>query len=92
MVLCCSNADHTQVHLISPNSAVKPGARVTLAGQAVPEKLPAVLNPKKKVWESAAPLLAVVESEGAFVSTFKGVQLQCGDGARLLSASTGSIG
>ncbi len=92
MVLCCSNADHTRVHLISPAAPVKPGARVVLAGQPVPEKLPAVLNPKKKVWESAAPLLAVVEDKGAFVSAFKGVHLQCSDGVKLVSASTGSIG
>jgi aminoacyl tRNA synthase complex-interacting multifunctional protein 1 len=92
MVLCCSNADHTQVHLISPAAPVKPGTRVTLTGHAVSEKLPAVLNPKKKVWESAAPLLAVVEEKGHFVSTYKGAHLECADGVKLVSSSTGSIG
>jgi aminoacyl tRNA synthase complex-interacting multifunctional protein 1 len=92
MVLCCSNADHSQVHLISPSTLVKPGTRVTLSGHAVPDKHPAVLNPKKKVWESAAPLLAVVEEKGHFVSTYKGAHLECADGVKLVSSSTGSIG
>ncbi len=92
MVLCCSNADHTQVHLITPSADVKPGTRVVLAGQQVPDKLPAVLNPKKKVWETAAPLLAVVDHKGAFVTAFKGVPLECPGGVQLVSSTTGAVG
>ncbi len=77
--------------LITPSGSVKPGARVTL-GKPAPAEFPAVLNPKKKVWESAAPHLAVIESGGAFIAAYKNEPLQVEGGIKLVSSSTGSIG
>lgn len=79
-----------QVTLITPAGPVKAGARVTL-GKPAPAAFPAVLNPKKKVWESAAPHLAVVESGGQFVAAYKNEHLLA-DGVKLVSSSTGSVG
>ncbi|KAH8555366.1 hypothetical protein BGW37DRAFT_449752 [Umbelopsis sp. PMI_123] len=55
MVLCASPADGTKVELLAPVdlTKVKPGDRIYFEGQeGTPE---AVLNPKKKYWETVQP-------------------------------------
>ncbi|KAG2187439.1 hypothetical protein INT44_005127 [Umbelopsis vinacea] len=55
MVLCASPADGTKVELLAPVdlTKVKPGDRVYFEGmEGTPE---AVLNPKKKYWETVQP-------------------------------------
>lgn len=71
MVLCCSNADHTKVDLVLAADGVAPGTRVNCGARAQTPTVPAVLNPKKKVWETAAPHLAVKEG----VATYQGEPL-----------------
>lgn len=53
MVLAASNADHTEVELVSPPEGAKIGERVTFPG--FPGEPDDVLNPKKKIWESVQP-------------------------------------
>jgi glutamyl-tRNA synthetase len=53
MVLCASNADHTVVEFLQPPAGSQPGERVTFAGH--PGEPEALLNPKKKVWETVQP-------------------------------------
>ena len=91
MVMCCSNEDHTAVHLISPSQDVAPGTRITKEGFELLENFAAILNPKKKQFDVALPLLKVEEREGKFVSTFDGVPLLAAE-ALMVSKSTGSIG
>ena len=55
MVMCASTAD--KVEILAPPTGARPGQRVTCA--AFPGEPDAVLNPKKKVWESVAPDLKV---------------------------------
>jgi hypothetical protein len=81
----------TKVSLIVPSGPVKPGARVTL-GKPAPADFPVVLNPKKKVWESASPHLSVIESNGAFVTVYNSEPLVCEGGIKLISTSSGSVG
>ncbi|KAJ3118016.1 hypothetical protein HK100_000696 [Physocladia obscura] len=53
MVLCASNADHTQVEFLVPPPGSVPGDRVYFEGhEGTPEEQ---LNPKKKVWEMVQP-------------------------------------
>lgn len=53
MVMCASNADHTVVELLDPPAGSVPGDVVYFKGhQGTPD---AVLNPKKKVFESVQP-------------------------------------
>lgn len=59
MVLCCSNADHTSVKLVTAPANVAPGTRVHCGDRNLDGGKPEVLNPKKKIWESAQPLLLV---------------------------------
>jgi tRNA-binding EMAP/Myf-like protein len=54
MVLCTSNADHTQVKLLEPPANSKPGDRVTFVGFSG-EPAPAAQVAKKKLLEKLAP-------------------------------------
>jgi len=71
MVMCASTPDKVEI-LQVPNGA-KPGDIVTCAG--FKHRPDAVLNPKKKIWETVAPELTVSASGEA---TFRGVPLIVG--------------
>lgn len=91
MVMCVTNDDHTAVHLITPARAdVKPGTRVVVEGMQNADQKPAILNPKKKIFEKAAPHLKCVAKDGKFVCVYQDQPLLA-DGAHLLSGSTGTI-
>ena len=54
MVLCASNADHTQVELMRPNNDSAIGERVSLEGSlfgegGLTQEMQPILNPKRKV-------------------------------------------
>ena len=53
MVLAASNADHTEVELVTPPEGAEIGERITFPG--FPGEADDVLNPKKKIWESVQP-------------------------------------
>ncbi len=89
MVLCCSNDDHTAVHLITAPPTTAPGTRVQSAGRpALDAPKPEVLNPKKKIWESAQPKLAVVGG----VANYDGAPLTAAGAPLTTAATTGTIG
>ncbi len=69
MVLCASNAEHTEVKLVEPPATAKPGDRVVFPGFPT-EGMPMQPNPlqKKKVFEALAPDL-VTDAQG--VCTYK---------------------
>jgi len=75
MVLCASNADHTQVDFVQPPEGVPNGERITFKGvEGEPEP---VLNPKKKQFDALAPGLktdanGVAGYEGNPFQTTKG--------------------
>ncbi|KAL3681854.1 hypothetical protein R1sor_024810 [Riccia sorocarpa] len=87
MVLAASNADHTQVELVTPPEEAKIGERVVFPGyEGEPDE---VLNPKKKVWETVQPDLATTEE---FVAVYKGVPFTTTAGVcNVSSISRGSI-
>jgi len=64
MVLCASNADHTQVELVDPGADAKIGERVTFEGLEGGPFEPFEPNKiaKKKVFESVAPNLQTDEN------------------------------
>ena len=55
MVLCASNADHTEVKFVEVPAGASPGERVAFPGR--PESEPAIPNQvqKKKLWEKCQP-------------------------------------
>jgi tRNA-binding EMAP/Myf-like protein len=59
MVLCASDEDHTRFEVLRPPEGATVGERVALEGDDAYGVTPllAKLNPKKKLWEKAAPSL-----------------------------------
>ncbi|EGR31415.1 tyrosyl-tRNA synthetase, putative [Ichthyophthirius multifiliis] len=57
MILCVSNADHSQVEILRPSNGSVVGERVFLEGQEdkFTYDLQTPLNPKKKVLETCLP-------------------------------------
>ena len=64
MVLCATSIDGATVELLEPPVGSKPGDRVVVQGydKGAPD---AVLNPKKKVWETLQPGLVVSDTLAA---------------------------
>lgn len=58
MVLCASNADHTQVELIKPPEGAKIGERIFF-GEGYEGEPDKELNPKKKIFEGLKPDLFI---------------------------------
>jgi len=75
MVLCASNADHTQVEFIDPPPGVNPGEPVTFHGY--PRNPDPVLNPKKKIFETIKPDLSTNDE---LVATYKGIPFMTSQG------------
>jgi methionine--tRNA ligase beta chain len=78
MVLCASNADHSDVRFISPPMDAKVGERVTFPGWDMEEPMAENKLAKKKVFEQLAPFLrtsqhGVPEFLGAPFMTSAGV-------------------
>lgn len=87
MVLCASNADHTQVEFIDPPKDSKIGERVLVFGYEAEPDLPHC-NPKKKIFETIQPDLKTNENK---VACWKGVPLKTSAGectAKTLSNAT----
>jgi len=59
MVLCASNADHSDVRFISPPMDAKVGERVTFLGWDMEEPMAENKLAKKKVFEQLAPFLRI---------------------------------
>ncbi|KAJ1929247.1 G4 quadruplex nucleic acid binding protein [Tieghemiomyces parasiticus] len=72
MVLAASSADGTTVELVEPPAGSKPGQKVYFAGfqDGEPE---AVLNPKKKIWETIQPGLVTDDDRQALYQNAEGV-------------------
>lgn len=88
MVMCASNADHTQVELMRPPEGSVVGERIQLEGnpilgEAVAQAYEAVLNPKKKYAERFLPLLKTNDGREG---TYNGVRLMTSKGP-IVSAS-----
>ncbi|XP_055701335.1 tyrosine--tRNA ligase, cytoplasmic [Phlebotomus papatasi] len=85
MVLCTSNADHTEVEPLLVPEGSKPGDRISVEGY--PGKPDDQLNPKKKVWEK---LQVDLKTNSAGEATWKENLLQTQIGSvtsRLKNAS-----
>jgi methionine--tRNA ligase beta chain len=87
MVLCCSNVDHTVVKLVTGAASVAPGTRVQCGDRNLDSK-PEVLNPKKKIWETAQPLLLVRNG----IAHYDGVPCTAHGEPLKSEASEGTIG
>ncbi|KAJ3009240.1 hypothetical protein HKX48_008079 [Thoreauomyces humboldtii] len=75
MVLCASPSDHSSVEFLIPPEGSAPGDKVFFEGhEGTPE---ALLNPKKKVWETVQPDFTTGED---LVATWKGVQFKTSKG------------
>lgn len=77
MVLCASNADHTQVELMRPSNDTPLGERVSLDGNpfgadGITQEPQPILNPKRKV---EPKLLEKLTTDGAKQGLFNGVKL-----------------
>eukprot|EP00330_Aristerostoma_sp_ATCC50986_P005165 CAMPEP_0114594314 /NCGR_PEP_ID=MMETSP0125-20121206/15956_1 /TAXON_ID=485358 ORGANISM="Aristerostoma sp., Strain ATCC 50986" /NCGR_SAMPLE_ID=MMETSP0125 /ASSEMBLY_ACC=CAM_ASM_000245 /LENGTH=756 /DNA_ID=CAMNT_0001794465 /DNA_START=70 /DNA_END=2340 /DNA_ORIENTATION=+ len=79
MVLCASNADHTQVELLRPPTDSKVGERVVVEGyeDKISQEMEKVVDPKKKILEKLLPLLKA-DAEG--YATFMGAKLKTSAG------------
>ena len=69
MVLCASNADHSQVELLVPPEGCEVGERVTFEGHPGEPFAPNQVA-KKKVWEAVAPHLTTTDAK---VAVYQGV-------------------
>ncbi|KAI8920350.1 tRNA synthetases class I, catalytic domain-containing protein [Powellomyces hirtus] len=75
MVLCASGDDHSKVEFLVPPEGSVPGDKVYFEGhEGEPE---ALLNPKKKVWESLQPDFT---SGADLVATWKGLPFRTAKG------------
>ncbi|RKP36013.1 hypothetical protein BJ085DRAFT_13179 [Dimargaris cristalligena] len=72
MVLCASSADGNTVEFVEPPQGSQPGQKVYFEGFATGEP-EAVLNPKKKIWETIQPGLLTDESRQALYQSPEGV-------------------
>lgn len=87
MVLAASNAEHTNVELVTPPEGAYAGERVQFTGyDGEPDS---VLNPKKKIWESVQVDL---QTNAELVACYKGVAFTTSAGVCKVSSITdGSI-
>ncbi|KAI3706215.1 hypothetical protein L6452_23809 [Arctium lappa] len=87
MVLCASTSDHTKVELVDPPQSAIIGERVTFSGfDGEPD---AVLNPKKKVWET---LQVDLHTDNGLVACYKDLPFTTSAGVcKVSSISDGSI-
>lgn len=67
MVLCSSNADHTQVQIVSPPEGSKAGERVEFEGFEGKDPEPENKVAKKKIFEKLAPDLKTTGDRGEVV-------------------------
>jgi glutamyl-tRNA synthetase len=75
MVLCASSADHSQVEFLIPPAGSVPGDVIFFDGHVrAPE---AVLNPKKKLWESVQPDFTTRED---LVAVWNGLEFKTSKG------------
>ena len=87
MVLAATSLDGGTVELVEPPVDSQPGERVTFEGY--PGEADEQLNPKKKVFETLQPDLAVGED---LVAKYKGVSFMTSQGpCKVKSAKGGSI-
>ncbi|KAG0629078.1 hypothetical protein M758_1G075200 [Ceratodon purpureus] len=87
MVLAASNADHTEVELVSPPEGAQVGERVTFPG--FPGEPDDVLNPKKKIWETVQPDL---HTSAELVAQYKDVPFTTSSGiCKVESIASGGI-
>ena len=82
MVLCASNADHTEVELMRPSNDSAIGERVTLEGSAfgdagLTQDVQPILNPKKKV---EPKLLEKLTTNAGKEGLFNGAKLTTASG------------
>lgn len=80
MVMCASTPEKVEIMEVDPSC--KPGDKITVDNY--PLRPDAVLNPKKKIWETVAPDLKV-DSNG--LATYKGHLLKI-NGVYLMTAPT----
>lgn len=93
MVMCASNADHSEIELMRPPEGSVVGERIQLEGnpilgEPVNSAFEPVLNPKKKFFERFLPLL---KTNDACDGTYNGVRLVTSKGvvkAQTLTNST----
>ncbi len=75
MVLCATSPDGTTVEFVEPPPGSKPGDKVYVEGyEGTPD---AVLNPKKKVFETVQPDLRTNDEK---VACYKGAPLRTSKG------------
>mmetsp|Transcript_24785 Transcript_24785/g.38577 ORF Transcript_24785/g.38577 Transcript_24785/m.38577 type:complete len:121 (-) Transcript_24785:18-380(-) len=76
MVMCASNADHSQIELIRPPKGSKIGERVALEGNPIGDEFSqdkqAELKPKKKNMEN---LLTKTRSNGSLQACYNGIPM-----------------
>ena len=87
MVLAASNADHTEVELVTPPEGAQVGERVTFPG--FPGEPDDILNPKKKIWETIQPDL---HTSADLVAQYKDVPFTTSSGiCKVESIASGGI-
>lgn len=86
MVLCCSNADHSQVDPIDPPEGVANGERVTFEGFPGPPL--EEVNPKKKILERLFPEMKTDEMG---FPVFKGAKFMTTKGPITATISNASV-
>ena len=87
MVLCASNADHTQVELVRPPEGAAPGERVQLPGFAAEEPAGGNQVGKKKMWESVSEGLRTTDDR---VAAYKGAPFTTSAGVCCVDTLAGS--
>eukprot|EP00897_Mesotaenium_endlicherianum_P009520 jgi/Mesen1/8597/ME000005S08567 len=85
MVLAASNADHTQVELVSPPEGAAIGERITVP--RFPGQPDEQLNPKKKVWEAVQPDLKTGED---LIASYKGAPFTTSAGVCTVASLSGA--
>jgi methionine--tRNA ligase beta chain len=86
MVLCASNADHTQVQCMEPPATAKIGDRVVFEGYENGEPEPENKIGKKKIFEAVAPAL---KTNGDGLCVWNGAISKVGEGNEPIRASLG---
>ena len=75
MVMCASNADHTQIEIIRPPAGAKVGERINIEGNplgaAFTQDMVAELKPKKKHMET---MLGLIKTNDKCEATFNGIK------------------
>ncbi|XP_041356904.1 aminoacyl tRNA synthase complex-interacting multifunctional protein 1-like isoform X2 [Gigantopelta aegis] len=81
MIMCASTTPD-KVEILIPPAGVKPGDRISFEGY--PGEPDALLNPKKKIWETLKPF---VKTDANKVATYKGVPFKV-EGKGIVVAET----